>query len=276
MEDAKYINLCNHRLTSVPLTIIDNGDGTFSATLPYPAITHKAYTFIRTYNDEKAYFYDGSDYTSTLNYSYKTVTGGMDELPEAGVIRKIGITNYEFVSPTQILFGTDAEDPTIEKVVVNPDLVPQPIYLIDYAVTQEGCPLCKGQNAVQDISFDGTGEVRKSTGKEKIVERVLKALVTRYGDQPEDLLFGSGLDNLIGTELDITASATIQKAVYDTVNHLISLQAGVDLEEDETIISVQNISIVEGENNPGLLKIKVVVKNALDEDVPCIVTLGVN
>lgn len=276
MEDAKYINECTHRITCDRLTITDNGDNTFSAILPYPAITNKALTFIRTYNDEKAYLQSGADYTTLLNYSYRTVTGGMDELPIAGIVREIGITNYEFVSPTEIVFGTIPGDPTIDKIVVDDALVPQPIYLIDYNVQEGACPMCEGTGAKQDIEFGGTGEVQVSTGHEKIVERVLKALLTAYGESAEDLLFGSALDNIIGSEIDVTTIASIQKAVYDTIQYLINLQSGVDLNEDEIITGVSSVTIENDKDIPTKINIKVVVKDYYGDEVPCIVSLRAN
>ena len=199
MKDAKYINVCNHRLVceQLELEVLDAGAGTYKATLPYPAIMEKALTFIRTYEDEKKYFHDESSYLATLNYSYRTVTGSMDELPEGGLIKQIGITNYDFISDTEIVFGTISGDTTINKIDLTEGRVPKQIILIDYNVKSATCPICGGTEITQDINFTGSGEVMTEEGHEKIVERVLKALLTPFGESAEDVAFGSALDALM-------------------------------------------------------------------------------
>lgn len=273
MEDAKYINSCEHRLVCEPLTLTEVSTGIYTAKLPYPAITNKALTFIRTYNDEKSYLYNDADYTSVLNYSYRTVTGGMDELPIAGLIREIGITNYRFVSSTEIMFGEDPDDTTINRISYGQDLVPQPIILIDYYAQQSTCPLCAGTGAKQDIEYSGTGDIYRSEGNEKIAERVMKAILTKYGDSAEDILFGSALDNVIGSELDVTATTSIQKAVFDTITYLIELQDGLDLTAEETIAGIVSISIEQDADIPTKLNIRVVVADANGTEVPSVVSL---
>lgn len=273
MNDAKYINSCTHKVVCEKLNITDNGDGTFTAILPFAAEPNKALTFIRTYDDEKNYLYNGEDYASSLNYSRKNLSGDNEDLPEAGLINEIGITNYSFISDKEIMFGTVPGDPTIDKIIVDANLVPQPIYLIDYIARQETCPFCSGTGVKQDIEFNGVGDVVMSNGHQKIVERVLKAMLTKYGDSAEDVMFGSALDNLIGSELDVTASATIQKAVYDTITYLIQLQTGVELEPDEIITSVVNIKIKQDEKIPTKLNIEIVVSDSNGDEVPCVVSL---
>lgn len=278
MQDAKYINVCNHRLLCEQLTleVLDENAGTYKATLPYPAIVEKALTFIRTYEDEKKYFHDESSYLSTLNYSYRTVTGSMDELPEGGLIKQIGITNYEFMSDTEIVFGTIQGDETINKIDLTPGRVPSQIILIDYNVKADNCPICRGTDVTQDISFSGNGDVMKEEGHDKIVSRVLKALLTPFGESAEDIAYGSALDALIGTELDMTISATIQKHIYDTINYLIKLQSGVELQPEETITGVYSIDINQDANNPAKLNITVVVTDYNGEQVPCTLSLDVD
>lgn len=278
MKDAKYINVCNHRLLSEPLEleVLDSSAGTYRAVLPYPAIVEKALTFIRTYDDEKEYFHDKSSYLSTLNYSYKTITGSMDELPEGGLIKKIGITNYEFVSDTEIVFGTIPGDDTISKIDLTEGRVPKQIILIDYNVKADKCPICNGTEVTQDINFNGNGEVMTSEGHEKIVERVLKSLLTPFGDSAEDVAYGSALDALIGNEMDVTISATIQKHIYDTIAYLMQLQSGVELNEDEIITGVERIDINQDKENPAKLNITVVVTDYNGEKVPCVLSLNVD
>lgn len=277
MEDAKYINRCSHKVVCEPITItrVAGSDTLYEATLPYPAITTKATTFIRNYNDEKSYLSSDATYTDILSCSYHTITGDRDELPKTALIGSIGITNFEFDSPTHVVFGADPHDTTIQRLVIGEDLVPQPIYMIDYDVEPDHCPLCSGSGIVQNIEFNGTGDVLRAEGTQKLVQTVVKALVTPLGESAEDIQYGSALDNLIGSTIDKTVQVSIQKAVMDTLSYIMQLQSGEDLTDEERLTGLASLSIVEDEEIPTKINLKVVVIDGNGNEVPCIVALGV-
>ena len=278
MEDAKYISFCNHRITDEAITItkVDGEKVLYKAVLPYPAITVKGLTFIRTYNDEQNYINSDSNYKDTISCSYKTLTGSLDEIPQAGIINAIGITNYEFVTDTEIIFGLDEKDETIKKVSDVDGVLPKPIYLIDYSVKEDTCPLCQGTGIVQDINYDGTGSLMKATGVQKLIQRVLKTLLTKLGESAEDYSYGSSLDDLIGTEITQTSLKTKQKAINDAIQYVITLQENEDLDEEEAIAGITSISIEENKKDPSKLDITVVIRNVAGYDVPCTVTIKVD
>lgn len=278
MEDAKYINVCNHYLISEELTIekVEGNDKLFRAKLPHPALTNKALTFIRTYNDEQNYINSKEDYTKVINYSYVTLDGSTSSLPEAGIIKAIGITNYEFVSENEIVFGVVQNDSTIEKIKIDDGIFPKNKYLIDYYVKQDNCPLCLGNGYVNDINFDGTGALMKATGTQKLIQRVIKTLLTRIGNQSEDYLYGSSLDDLIGATLDNTTLVTIQKSIYEAVNYLMEIQSGQSLDKSETVLGVTSIVIEENKTNPSMVDISITIKDGYGYEQPCVISLKVN
>lgn len=277
MEDAKYINRCNHKIVCEPITItrVSGSDRLYEAYLPYPAITTKATTFIRNYNDEKSYLSSNATYTDVLSCSYHTITGAIEELPRTALMSSIGITNFEFDSQSHIVFGRDSKDTTIHRVVADKLLVPQPIYLIDYNVVAEKCPLCGGTGIMQNIEFNGTGGVLRATGTQKLIQTVVKALLTPQGDSAEDIRYGSALDNLVGSTIDKTVQVSIQKAVMDTLNYIMELQSGEDLTEEERLTGLASLNIVEDEEVPTKINLKVVVLDGNGNEVPCLVSLGV-
>lgn len=278
MEDAKYISFCNHRITDEVLTItrVEGEKVLYKAVLPYPALTVKGLTFIRTYNDEQNYINSDASYKDTISCSYKTLTGNLDEIPQAGIINAIGITNYEFITDTEIIFGLDEHDDTIKKISDVDGVLPKPIYLIDYSLKEDTCPLCQGTGIVQDINYDGTGSLMKATGVQKLIQRVLKTLLTKLGESAEDYSYGSSLDDLIGTEITQTSLLSIQKAINDAMQYVVTLQENEDLDEEEAIAGVSSVSIEENKKDPAKLDITVVVRNVAGYDIPCTVTIKVD
>lgn len=277
MIDAKYINSCDHHIVCDVLDIerVDNSN-LYKATLKYPAITNNNLTFIRNYNDEKNFLYSNTSYKDVFSYSYTTVNGTFEELPKSKLNSFIGITNFRFESPTTIIFGEDEDDQTINRIISLDDVVPKPIYLIDYYCKSETCPKCRGTGIVQDMVFDGTGGVKFSEGTQKLIQTVIKILITPVGDSPEDIQYGSSLDSLIGSTIDITTTASIQKCIYDAIDYVIRLQSGEDMTPEETVTGVSNISIDEDKLRPGVINITVVVIDGNGTEVPCVVSLGVN
>lgn len=277
MQDAKYINRCSHHVVGEELDItkVPGKEGIYTATLSYPAVTTNALVFIRNYNDEKSFMYGSTSYLDTLSYSYETLTGSIDELPKSSIITKIGITNFRFVDDRTILFGENPDDLTIKRLQIIDGAVPKPLFLVDYYAKSLTCPICGGSGNVQDISFSGTGAILTSVGHQKLVQTVLKSLVTVNGESAEDINYGSALDSVIGMEIDITSSATIQKCIYDSLNYVMQLQAGQELEPEETLTGIASISIEESKTDPSKINITVVVRDGLAQEVPCVIEMGV-
>lgn len=275
MEDANYINKCNHYIIEDTLEIkpIIGENGHFVAKLKYPAIKSKGTTFIRTYNDQQNYINSNKDYESVVNYS-NAGTGAYD-VPEAGIIKEIGITNYEYVSDTEIVFGILDDDPTIDKIKNNINSFPKTIFLIDYFAVEETCPICGGTGITNDISFTGTGVLCKATKTQKLIQSVLKILLTQMGEASEDYQYGSGLDDLIGIEFNETTLLSIQKYIYDAVDYLMQIQSGQELDPEEKVTGISSVSVNVDDNNPSKINIVIGIRDGLDEEHQCILTLGV-
>ena len=283
MYDLKYINPCNHRITSEELKITNALDennviipGVYIAKSEFNIVPIKAQTFIRSYNAEQSYFQDNSvSYISHLNYAYKTIPNTINytEIPVAGLIKEIGITNYEFTGKKQITFGK-VSDPCTD-IDINPELVPANRYFIDYYIDPAECPLCFGTGYVQDIGYNTAGEIAKATGHTKLTQRVLKTLLTKLGTSPEDGQYGSSLNSFIGSNIDVALTISMQKAIYEAVQYVIELQNGLSLTPEETCMGIYSIDV----NTDKILENKVVltliILDGNGEQVPCSVVLKV-
>lgn len=276
MEDLKYITKCKHRITSeeLHLTPVKNDNDeviSYYAETEFNIVPIKAQTFIRSYNAEREYFNDNNiSYTKYLNYAYKTLpnTVNYKNIPEAGLITAIGITNYSFEGKKGIVF-----DPS--EIDINPDIIPANRYFIDYYVDPETCPLCFGSGYVQDIGYNDLGEIEKVDGHQKLVQRVLKTLLTKLGTSPEDANYGSQLSSFVGSNIDVALTISMQKVIYEAVQYLIQLQGGVSLTAEETCTGVYSIDVDTEKQQDGILNLTIVVLDGNGDKVNCSVVLRI-
>lgn len=277
MQDIKWMTKCNHRVTGEILDIkpVKGEKNKYIATLPYGIIPIKAQTFIRSYNAEKEYLANLKDYTLDLNYSYEQLPKTINsvDLPISGIIKKIGITNYEFTDSHTITFGVEPLVDGEPFIQYDPGLIPQPVYLIDCYVEPVDCPICKGTNITQDINYTGRGDLQLAEGHQKLIQRVLKTLLTSIGQSPEDVYYGSGLDELIGSEINNGLTISLQKAIYESVQYLISIQEAESLTLSETCTGISNIKVEQSEANPADLLVTITIFDGEKNEVPCSLVL---
>ena len=282
MQDIKYITKCTHRITSEELHIEPMRDsenniisGVYFAETEFNIVPIKAQTFIRSYNAEQEYFNDSNvDYTKYLNYSYKTLPNTINykNIPVAGLIAAIGITNYSFDGKKGIIFGT-RDNPS--EIDINPEIIPANRYFIDYYVDPATCPLCSGKGYVQDIGYNDLGEIEKVDGHQKLIQRVLKTLLTKLGTSPEDANYGSQLSSFIGSNIDVALTISMQKVIYEAVQYLIQLQGGLSLTAEETCTGVYSIDVNTEKQQDGILDLTIVVLDGNGEKVSCSVVLSI-
>jgi phage baseplate assembly protein W len=268
MWDIQYISQCDHKIQDELLSITGTYPN-FVAYTKYPIIDLKSKTFIRSYNKQQEYISSLNEYTQDMNYSHTQLAGVKEQvLPVAGIIKKIGITNYRIEGTNKIVFGVTTPTPTENFIDLTSGLLPANKYLINYYTDPKLCPRCSGSGIVKDISFGSSGNVYRVYGKNKVVQRVLKTLSTGYGESPEDVNFGSSLNSLIGSDFDESVLITVQKYITDSVNYLISLQNGMSLTAEETITGVSSIAFDIPKSAPNKLQIRIKVTIATGETIP--------
>lgn len=282
MEDLAYVTNCKHKITSELLSIrrATNKDGEiiegiYIANTEHKIIPMKGRTFIRSYNAEQAYFNNPTVYyTDHLNYAHRTLDSlNYEDIPAAGLISEIGITNYEFTGTKEITFGK--LDSPCTDINIDPNLVPANKYYIDYFVDPKDCPICLGSNYVQDIGYNGYGEISKVSGHKKLSQRVLKTLLTTMGTSPEDANYGSQINSFIGSNIDMGLTISLQKVIYEAVQYLIQLQNGTYLTPEETCTGIYNIDVDTTDQVNGKVVLTLTILDGNGDKVPCTVVLGV-
>ena len=254
MYDIFFVSKCPHKIQNYVLTLYEH-NGTYRAKLPCKVVPNKATTYIRTWNDEQKYI---REHTST-NVQSKLIS--LKNI--VGANAAIGIHDYDFVSPTEIEFHPDTIDMS--------GLIP-PIFLINFLANPQDCPRCCGTSVIKDVTIDNLGKAVIVTGKNKIKQRVLKALMTPIGTSPFDETYGTELFTLIGTTIKEDTRIIIQKQIVDCINLLITNQDS-NLTDEERIASLKGLSmdVIPSQDNSGTktLLIHVIVANALGEQIDC-------
>lgn len=266
MEDLLFVTKCDHRISSHVLDIKTDTDGNNYVTFPFDIICIKNLIFIRSWNDEQLYLESIADYRDLAPY----IITNKNTQQISGANNEIGITDYEFVGKNIIKFTPVAGH---RQVDVDPNKVPKNIYLIDMYADPKNCPRCEGTGVVKDLNISSSGKLVKAVGKNKIKQRVWKALMTPLGAQPYDELFGSELNSMVGDVITDTTRIVLQKTIVNCINNLIKDQPE-DLTDDERIYSLQGITIDTPEQDKTIFLVKVVVLSAAGEYIDC--SIGFN
>jgi hypothetical protein len=231
MKDIRLINLCDHRIFDEFITI-EGVSPNFITYTKIPFNYNKNVTFIR-------------DFNSTV-------------IKEEIVTALDGITNFAFSTSNEslIFFGTDPVDSGMNFIDIT-STNPRTLFLIDYISQQAYCPKCLGTGIMQDLTYDGTGEIVTTQSVEKVKQELFKVILTSLESNTYDQNYGSQLDNLIGRKLDVDTITLLQKNILDAVYYLMQLQQSKNAPDDERILKLAGISAVLV--SPTLLQVTVTV-----------------
>lgn len=262
MEDIFFVTKCNHRISNYELDIKTDDLGNNYVTFPFDIICIKNMVFIRTWNDEQKYLASIQDYRDLV----PSIITKNNTQQISGANNEIGITDYVFVDKRTIRFSPGV-------VTVDTDIVPKPRYIIDMYADSKNCPRCEATGVIKDLNIDQYGKLVKVTGKDKIKQRILKALMTPLGAQPYDPTFGSELNSMVGNIINETTRIVLQKTIVTCIDNLIQNQP-VDLEDDERILTLQGITIDTPTEDQTVFFVKVIVISYNGEYIDC--SIGFN
>lgn len=275
MQDVAFIAKCNHKIQNYKLDIVME-NGKCIARLPFPPVLSPALIYIRSWDDEREYMESIKSYEEVQSYAfYNSLGTNAKNVPPQGPNAIIGIQSYRFLDPYTIEFVADDQGKL--PVDVDPDLVPKPLYLIDFTVDPKNCPRCTGTGVIKDVYIEDTGSARIMTGKDKIKQQVVKALITPLGWDLSDPSYGSELSTLIGKAVTDDIRVIMQTTIIQCVQHLITIQPA-DLDDDETITSVAGITIedISAGNGHDAFAVRVLVTNRSGDTIDCSVAFNLD
>jgi phage baseplate assembly protein W len=247
--DLRLSNTCDHKIIDEILEI-EGATPSFTAKLRSASNKSKSTTFIREYNTAEAL-------TSPTVFT-------------------VGITNWIYDPAgdgSEIIFGTFPVELGTRYPDPRTTIAPRNVYLVDY-VAAGNCIKCQDQGIIRDISLDTLGRYKTVESVDKIRQQVRKALETVLGSNQFDVLYGAGLENLIGSQLDQFTLIDMQQRIQDALNHLIQIQASQDLPADETIVRISDVAAEQDQQDPTKLNITVQVTTASFDEVPATFFLG--
>ena len=262
MQDIFFITKCDHRINNYELQIKESGSDLI-AKFPCVPVRVKSNIFIRSWQDQQKYIAELASYKDAQSYIlYQGDGAARIDAPINGANAKIGITNYEFISEDTIKFLDTS------KINIDKNIVPRNKYLVDFTADPLTCPKCNGTLVIRDINIDQTGKAAYVEGKDKIKQRVVKALLTPLGSSRFDELFGSELNTLIGGTITDETRITIQTTITNAINNLIADQP-TSYTDEETINAIEGMTIEQDPSDATKLYVKVSVSNEVGEIIDC-------
>lgn len=267
MQDILMVTLCDHRIRNYELKIDGDKRGEYTARFPVTPIQSQGLIFIRSWEDEKRYLASLKSFKYAQSYMFYNGSGNVHwNTPVNGANKHIGIGGWAFIEPNVIKF--DVLPGEYRTVDPNPELCPRNIYLVDFFVDPKHCPRCGGKNFVVDFALDDTGNLKYVTGKDKIKQRVVKALMQPIRSCVSDYQFGSELNLLVGRVITDDLRIIMETTIVNAITHLIQNQPE-DYTPEERIASLSGITIEAAPNAVDAFFVKVIVVSDTGEEVDC-------
>lgn len=159
-------------------------------------------------------------------------------------------------------------------------IIPSKVYVSTYYTLDTICPLHdlpgpQSSPIQKDININESGQLTTVTGKDKVRQAVMKALLTAVGSNKFNSTYGSWLSNVIGQKFDMYAQFTIQQSIQDAVDFLIQQQqqATTFIPQDERIFKVSSVNVSTSDTSPVTIRVSVNILTGSYENVE--VSLGV-
>jgi len=137
--------------------------------------------------------------------------------------------------------------------------------------TLNTCPRCLGNGYYFDIKFDAGGKVLTINKEEKLLQELIKIVLTSKGANSFHREYGSVVSDSVGTVQEVDFRKTkLKQAIIEAVLRLKYLQRdyvekGYKLSLEELIDKISNIEIYEIENDPTMLGFKVQILTVRSE-----------
>ena len=129
-------------------------------------------------------------------------------------------------------------------VLIDPTLMPQPIYLCDYITLAPNCPKCQGANVMSDITYLFNGQVLGISDSAKLKQYVKKALITNITSNALHQDYGTYLTQLIPNQLTPQVFMKINFTFENIAQTLIGYQSqSYNLNNKEILYDLTNVNM---------------------------------
>ena len=103
-----------------------------------------------------------------------------------------------------------------------------------------------------DFLFTKGKQIRMTSGINKLIQSVLKCLLTSLGTSLEDPNYGADLESDIGGKMGLVAFANMQSNVTNALEYLMQLNPVSD-DMDEVIAAVNSVQVVKNPSDPRMI-----------------------
>jgi phage baseplate assembly protein W len=107
-----------------------------------------------------------------------------------------------------------------------------------------------------DVQFDRAKKVRQMSGTEKLVQSIMRILLTTKGDSFEDPDWGSEMNGQIGSKMRNDNFATVRESIITALTHYNYINRD-NPDSDEVINTIDEIQVVSDLNDPRVMRVVV-------------------
>lgn len=107
-----------------------------------------------------------------------------------------------------------------------------------------------------DIQFDRIKKIRQLTGTDKLVQSIMRILLTTKGDSFEDSRWGSELNRSVGSKITSDNYATIRESIISALVHYNSVNED-NPNSDEVIDTIDEMQVVSDSTDPRIIRVVV-------------------
>lgn len=107
-----------------------------------------------------------------------------------------------------------------------------------------------------DVQFDRTKKIRQLSGTDKLVQSIMRVMLTTKGDSFEDADWGSELNGNIGSKITSQNYASVRESIIAALTHYNSLNAD-NPNSDEVIDTIDELQVVSDLNDPRVIRVVV-------------------
>lgn len=105
-----------------------------------------------------------------------------------------------------------------------------------------------------DIQFDRRGALVTYEGTDKLIQSIIRLILTDQGSYSMDLNWGTILNTLIGTKFDQTRYANTQQSIQDGLIYYNQVNQD-NPDSDEIINTIDQLQVVQDLNDPRAMRI---------------------
>ena len=121
-----------------------------------------------------------------------------------------------------------------------------------------------------DIQFDRLKKVRTVSGVDKLVQSIMRILLTTKGDSFEDSQWGSELNNQIGSKVSSDSFAATRESIIQALIHYNEINQD-NPDSDEVINTIDELQVVSDLNDPRIVRVVVGVTTESGKGVRVVV-----